>query len=79
MPTLRRWIDAAATLLITAAVGWLVIRYAKSVPYADVRSAWQQISSQQIALAAFLAAVSYLLQTLYDRVALRELGRAECV
>jgi phosphatidylglycerol lysyltransferase len=76
-PTVWRRLGVASMLVAAGLVTWLAMRLAKSVPYAEVRQAWRAISATQLGLSCLLAGASYVLQTVYDRVALRQLGHKD--
>jgi hypothetical protein len=68
------WIGTAASLLIFAASLYVLWRVGGEVDPAEVRRAFTAASAGQIGAAAGLTALSYLLLTGYDALALRQLG-----
>jgi hypothetical protein len=68
------WIGTAASLLIFAASLYVLWRVGREVDPAEVRRAFTAASAGQIGAAAGLTAISYLLLTGYDALALRQLG-----
>jgi hypothetical protein len=68
------WIGTAASVLIFAASLTVLWRIGGEVDAAEVRRAFTAASAGQIGAAAGLTALSYLLLTGYDALALRQLG-----
>jgi glycosyltransferase 2 family protein len=70
------WIGTAASLLLFGASLFVLWHLVSEVDYAEVKAAFTAASARQIALALGLTALSYLLLTCYDALALRQLGVA---
>jgi glycosyltransferase 2 family protein len=68
------WIGTAASVLIFAASVYVLWRIGSEMNAAEVRSAFTAATARQLGIAAALTAVSYLLLTGYDALALRQLG-----
>lgn len=69
------WVGTAASIAIFAASLFVLWHLGREVNVAEVRAAFTAASPRQLGLAAGLTAVSYLLLTCYDALALRQLGK----
>src|SRR3954453_18910296 len=68
------WIGTAASLPIFAASIYVLWHMAAEMNAAEVKAAFTAATARQLGTAAGLTAVSYLLLTCYDALALRQLG-----
>src|SRR5215217_3063565 len=68
------WIGTAASLAIFAASIYVLWHMAAEMNAAEVKAAFTAATARQLGTAAGLTAVSYLLLTCYDALALRQLG-----
>ncbi len=68
------WIGTAASLVIFAASIYVLWHMAAEMNAAEVKAAFTAATARQLGTAAGLTAVSYLLLTCYDALALRQLG-----
>ena len=68
------WIGTAASLAIFAASIYVLWHMAAEMNAAEVKAAFTAATARQLGTAAGLTAVSYLLLTCYDALALSQLG-----
>jgi glycosyltransferase 2 family protein len=70
------WLGTAASLAIIGASIFVLFRIASGIDLAELRAAFTAASARQLGLCALFTALSYLLLTAYDAVALRQLRLA---
>lgn len=70
------WLRRLLTLAFFALVGWLLVRGARSIEWAEVASALAERPLASIAPAALAAAASYLVYGTYDLIGRRYAGHA---
>ena len=68
------WLGSAASLLIFGASLFVLWHMSKEVNLAEVTAAFTAATARQLSIAVGLTALSYLLLTCYDALALRQLG-----
>jgi glycosyltransferase 2 family protein len=68
------WVGTAASVLIFAVSLYVLWHTVSDVDTAELKAAFAAASARQIGLAALFTAISYLLLTGYDALALRQLG-----
>jgi uncharacterized membrane protein YbhN (UPF0104 family) len=76
VPRRFAWIGTAASLLLFTASLFVLWHLVSEVEYAEVHAAFTAATARQLGLALGLTALSYLLLTCYDALALRQLGVA---
>lgn len=69
------WIGTVASVVLFAASLFVLWHMVREVDAAEVKAAFTAASARQLGLAAALTALSYLLLTCYDALALRQLGK----
>lgn len=68
------WLGTAASVVIFGASLFVLWHLSKEVDLAKVRAAFTAATARQLSIAVGLTALSYLLLTCYDALALRQLG-----
>jgi uncharacterized membrane protein YbhN (UPF0104 family) len=76
VPRRFAWIGTGASLLLFGVSIFVLWHLVSEVDYAEVKAAFTAATGRQIAFALALTALSYLLLTCYDALALRQLGVA---
>jgi len=72
---LRRWAGPLFSVAVLCLALWALHRLLAEVSYREVRGYFHQLGHGQVALAVLLTVLGYAVTTLYDRFALRAIGR----